>query len=284
MSQWDAWVGREATQSDLVGASLVQRWLATFDRAHDAGTHLPQGFHFCLCTPESATADLGTDGHPRRSDDPAAILPPVPMPRRMWAGSDIAFLSPLKQSQRIERRSTTRAISEKTGASGTLAFVELEHMWRADGSEAIREIQTLVYREGAAPDAPLSPPARGGGEFDHDSWDASTSLIPDERLLFRFSALTFNTHRIHYDAPYAQQVERYRGLVVHGPLIASLLLQLASDTYGDNALASFSFRAVSPAIAGEPLHLAMRQSADGLELGAFADDGRQTLKASARLR
>ena len=284
MSRWDAWVGREATQSDLVGASLVQRWQATFDRPMDAGLALPQGFHFCLCTPEAVTADLGEDGHPRRSDDPTAILPPVPMPRRMWAGSDITFLSPLRQSQRIEKRSTTRAISEKAGASGTLAFVELDDLWLADGIEAIRETQTLVYREAAAPDAPLSPPESGVGEFDHSAWDASTTLTPDPRLLFRFSALTFNTHRIHYDAPYAQDVERYRGLVVHGPLIASLLLHLAADTHGDNALASFSFRAVSPAIAGEPLHLAMRQSADGLELGAFADDGRQTLKAKATLR
>lgn len=284
MNQWDAWIGREAIQTDLIDSALVARWCATFDHTLPPGKPMPQGFHFCLCTPEAPSAQLGEDGHPLRSDAPDALLPPVPLPRRMWAGSDIVFLSPLKQAQRVERRSTVRSISEKEGASGPLTFVELGHVWLADGTEAIRETQTLVYRDAAAPDAPLTPAAPTNADFDPDAWDASTAMTPDETLLFRFSALTFNTHRIHYDAPYARDVERYRGLVVHGPLIASLLMQLAADTYGDNALASFAFGAVSPAIAGEALHLAMRQSADGLELGAFADDGRQTLKAAAKLR
>ena len=112
---------------------------------------------------------------------------------------------------------------------------------------------------------------------------STAPYAPDPRLLFRFSALTFNTHRIHYDAPYAREVERYRGLVVHGPLIASLLLQLAADHLGDNRLRRFAFRGVSPAIADETLHLVMRQAGDGFELGAFADDGRQVTKASAQI-
>lgn len=284
MNQWDAWIGREAVQSDLVDAALVARWCATFDNALPRGKPIPQGFHFCLCTPEAASAQLGEDGHPLRSDAPDALLPPVALPRRMWAGSDIVFLSPLKQAQRVERRSTVRSISEKEGASGPLAFVELEHVWLADHTEAIRETQTLVYREAAAPDAPLTPPPLVDCDFDPDAWDASTVLTPSETLLFRYSALTFNTHRIHYDLSYARDVERYRGLVVHGPLIASLLMQLAADTYGDNALASFRFRAVSPAIAGEPLTLAMKQSGDGIELGSFASNGRQTLKATGTIR
>jgi 3-methylfumaryl-CoA hydratase len=107
------------------------------------------------------------------------------------------------------------------------------------------------------------------------------ALTPDARLLFRFSALTFNTHRIHYDAPYAEQVERYRGLVVHGPLTASLLLQLAASEVGENRLRSFAFRGLSPAIAGEPLHLVMRSRDEGYELAAFAADGRQVTAASA---
>ncbi|MDN3646714.1 hypothetical protein QWY75_10930 [Pontixanthobacter aestiaquae] len=283
MSAWDAWVGREAVQSDLIDSALAKRWRATFDRGANTGDALPQGFHFCLCTPDAATADLGEDGHPKRDGNPNALLPPIPLPRRMWAASDIRFLSPLGRAQTVARTSKVVSISEKEGKTGKLAFVELEHSFAANGEKAIHEAQTLVYRDAAAPDAPLSPPAPGAAQFDLDDWDASTTTTPDSRLLFRFSALTFNTHRIHYDLPYARDVERYRGLVVHGPLIASLLMQLVADTHGENALATFNFRAISPAIAGEPLHLAMRQSAGEIELGAFADEGRQTMKASATL-
>jgi 3-methylfumaryl-CoA hydratase len=143
------------------------------------------------------------------------------------------------------------------------------------------ETQTLVYREAAGADAPISPPPMGDARFDPSEWGAHRVLSPDPRLLFRYSALTFNTHRIHYDAPYAQSVERYRGLVVHGPLTASLLLQLAASELGENALRSFAFRGLSPAIAGEPLHLVMRKGEAGYDLAAFADDGRQVTAASA---
>ncbi len=119
--------------------------------------------------------------------------------------------------------------------------------------------------------------------FDPRAWDLHRQLVPDTRLLFRYSALTFNTHRIHYDAPYALEQERYRGLVVHGPLTASLLLQLAAERFGENRLAQFGFRGVSPAIAGEALHLVLRGAGDDIELAAFAGDGRQVTKASARL-
>ena len=201
----------------------------------------------------------------------------------MWASSAIEFCAPIATGAAIERVSRVASISEKEGASGKLAFVNIEHETQADDQLAVRETQTLVYREAAAPDAPLSPPERGEGEFDASAWVATRTLTPDPRLLFRYSALTFNTHRIHYDASYARGVERYRGLVVHGPLTASLLLQLAADELGDNVLRTFAFRGVSPAIGSEPLHLAIRQGDDGYELGAFADDGRQVMKASASL-
>ena len=283
MVDWSDWVGRSESQSDLIGSALVNRWLATFDKPKPEGAAVPQGVHFCLCTPDAPTANLGEDGHPKRGDNTQSIVPPIPLPRRMWASSAIEFLAPLKASQRVERTSTVQSISRKEGSTGKLAFLELAHLWTADDTQAIRETQTLVYREAAPSDSPLAPPAPGQPAFDHDQWDASTTVTPDPSLLFRFSALTFNTHRIHYDLPYARDVERYRGLVVHGPLIASLLMQFVADTYGDNALATFGFRAVSPAIAGESLHLAMRRRDDGIELGAFASDGRQTMKASATL-
>lgn len=281
---WDAWIGRETEVEDTLDPALAARWLATFDLAPLPDGLMPQGIHFCLGTPEAPTALLGEDGHPQRDQSAASFFPPIPLPRRMWAASEMEFLAPLERGASITRSSRIATITEKEGASGKLGFVTVEHLTRVNGTEAVREVQTLVYRDAVAPDAPLSPPEPDDGEFDAASWDLSRTITPDPRLLFRYSALTFNTHRIHYDWPYARDVERYRGLVVHGPLMASLLMQLVAQEFGENALAGFSFRAVSPAIADEPLHLALRQSDEGLELGTFASDGRQCVKASATLK
>ena len=278
---YDAWIGREIRVKDRLDEGLAARWLATFDLPRPHPAIMPQGIHFALCTPQAPTATLGKDGHPARDDSPDSFLPPFPLPRRMWASSKIAFHAPIAIGAVIERASRVVSVSEKEGGSGRLAFIDVEHMTRANGTIAVIETQTLVYREAAAPDAPLSPPPPGDGSFDPAGWDAHRSLTPDARLLFRYSALTFNTHRIHYDAPYAQAVERYRGLVVHGPLTASLLLQLAAAELGANRLRSFQFRGLSPAIAGEALHLVMRKSDKDFDLAAFADDGRQVTQASA---
>ncbi|WP_017664391.1 FAS1-like dehydratase domain-containing protein [Porphyrobacter sp. AAP82] len=284
MSDFSAWIGREQRAGDRLDQGLAERWLATFDLARPHPPVMPQGIHFALCTPEAPTARLGQDGHPARDDSADSFLPPFLMPRRMWASSKIAFHAPIAIGAVIERVSRVASVSEKEGGSGRLAFVDVEHVTKANGTIAVIETQTLVYREAAAPDAPLSPPPPGEATFDPAGWEAARVLIPDTRLLFRYSALTFNTHRIHYDAPYAEGVERYRGLVVHGPLTASLLLQLAARELGENRLRSFAFRGLSPAIAGEPLHLVMRahpNGGEGYELAAFAGDGRQVTQASA---
>lgn len=278
---FDAWIGRETRAADRLDEGLAARWLATFDLPRPDPAIMPQGIHFALCTPDAPTALLGEDGHPARDDSAASFLPPFPMPRRMWASSKIAFHAPIAIGAVIERSSRVAAISEKAGGSGRLAFVDVEHVTQANGTVAVVETQTLVYREAAAPDAPLSPPPPGEAAFDPSGWEAHRNLTPDPRLLFRYSALTFNSHRIHYDAPYAEQAERYRGLVVHGPLTASLLLQLAARELGENRLRRFQFRGLSPAIAGEPLHLVMRKDETGYELAAFARDGRQVTAASA---
>ncbi|MEM7688616.1 MAG: hypothetical protein AAF291_06315 [Pseudomonadota bacterium] len=287
MSKFDAWIGREQRAKDILDPALAARWLATFDLDTPEPPIMPQGVHFVLCTPEAPTRALGEDGHPVRDESADSFLPPFPQfgsgPRRMWASSEIAFIAPLAMGAAIERTSRVASISEKEGGSGQLAFVNVEHDTRSNGTLSIRETQALVYREAAAPDAPLSPPEPGEGIFKAGDWDTVRTLTPDTRLLQRFSALTFNTHRIHYDAPYAREVERYRGLVVHGPLTASLLLRLAAEEVGENRLRAFNFRGVSPAIADEELHLAMRKGGDGFELGAFASDGRQVTKASASL-
>jgi 3-methylfumaryl-CoA hydratase len=280
MTDWTQWIGRESAARDRLDQARAERWLATFDLPATSGA-MPQGIHFCLCTPDARTAALGEDGHPRRDDAADSFMPPLPLPRRMWAASEIEFLAQIAVGAQIERTSRIASIDEKQGGSGALGFVVVAHETRADGVPAVRENQTLVYREAVAAAAPLSPPEPGGGTFAAGEWTAHRALRPQPPLLFRYSALTFNSHRIHYDLPYAREVERYRGLVVHGPLMASLLLQLAARELGDNALARFAFRAVSPAIAGEPLHLAMRPSSAGWELGAFASDGRQVVRAEA---
>lgn len=278
---FDAWIGREQRARDRLDEGLAARWLATFDLPKPHPPVMPQGIHFALCTPEAASATLGEDGHPVRDDSADSFLPPFPMPRRMWASSKIAFHAPIAIGAIVERVSRIAAISEKQGSTGPLAFVDVSHETFADGALAVVETQSIVYRDAASGGQALSPPPPGEAEFNPLGWDAHHVLTPDPRLLFRYSALTFNTHRIHYDAPYASEVERYRGLVVHGPLIASLLLQLAARELGENALKSFAFRGLSPAIAGEPLHLVMRKGEEGYDLAAFADDGRQITQASA---
>lgn len=278
-----AWIGREQRTKDRLDEGLASRWLATFDLPRPHPAIMPQGVHFALCTPQAATAALGEDGHPARDNSADSFLPPFAMPRRMWASSKIAFQMPIAIGAVIERRSKVVAINEKYGSTGPLAFVDVSHETFANGSLAVVETQSIVYREAASGGQELAPPPMEEAHFDPSGWDTHRTLTPSPGLLFRYSALTFNTHRIHYDAPYAQQVERYRGLVVHGPLIASLLLQLAASELGANRLRSFAFRGLSPAIAGEPLHLVMRGVEAGYELAAFADDGRQVTAASAAL-
>lgn len=281
MADYSAWIGREEQRTDRIDAGPHTRWLATLDRAAPADGTVPQALHWCLCLPDAPTAQLGPDGHPLRDDSPASFLPPVPLPRRMWASSKVEFAAPLRVGEVVTRTSRVVSVAEKTGGSGQLVFVDVAHETHGEAGLAVREVQSLVYRAAAEPGTPPAPPPLGAGAFDPSKWTAHRALTPSEALLFRFSALTFNSHRIHYDLPYARDEENYRGLVVHGPLTATLLLDLAQRELGDNALKTFAFRGVSPAICGEPLHLVMRAQDAGYELGAFAADGRQVMSASA---
>ncbi|ARR55246.1 hypothetical protein HY78_18250 [Rhizorhabdus wittichii DC-6] len=284
MSEWTAWLGREEVREDRIDIAAVTRWCATLDRMaiHD-GT-VPQGYHWCLCLPDAETADLGEDGHPRRDTSPSSFLPPIPLPRRMWASSKVEFLHPLRIGETVERRSRVQTITPKQGGSGPLVFLEVAHETISEDQVAVREVQSLVYRE-ASPEGPATvPPPPGPDLKGLDDWSATRTLTPSEPLLFRFSALTFNSHRIHYDLPYATAEEGYRGLVVHGPLTATLLLDLASRAVGEQPFSRFSFRAMSPAICGEILHLVLREAEAGLELAALARDGRQIMAATATRR
>jgi 3-methylfumaryl-CoA hydratase len=199
----------------------------------------------------------------------------------MWASSKVEFFAPLILGEAVSRTSRITSITEKSGGSGQLVFVDVAHETFGEAGLAVLEVQSIVYRDAAASDAPLSPPVVSDETFDASGWGSHRMLFPSTPLLFRFSALTFNSHRIHYDLPYAQDAERYRGLVVHGPLTATLLLDLARRELGDNALANLAFRGLSPAICGEVLHLVMRAQDDTIELGAFAADGRHVMAASA---
>jgi len=284
MAEWSAWIGREAQVADRVDPGHFARWCAMLDREAPQDGTVPQGFHWCLGLPDAPTARLGPDGHPLRDDGAASLLPPLPeLPRRMWAAGKVEFLAPLHAGEAVTRTDRVLSVTEKSGSSGRLVFVDLERATSGEAGLAVREVQSLVYRAPADPGTPPAPPPLGLGRFDPASWQAHRVITPGEALLFRYSALTFNSHRIHYDRPYAERQENYRGLVVHGPLTATLLLDLARRELGDNALRSFAFRGLSPAICGEDLHLALRGAEGELELGAFAADGRQVMSASAVL-
>ncbi len=266
----DDWIGRQEIRRDVVTKGALARFAATVGAID--GEAAPPGFHWCLCLPDAPVDALGEDGHPARG----GFLPPVPLPRRMWAASEVEFVAPIVVGATVERLSTIAAIEQKDGRSGALVFVGIDHLIRADGVDAVRERQTLVYREVSPP---MALPATG--QADLSAWPATRTVRPEAPLLFRHSALTFNSHRIHYDLPYARDVEGYPGLVVQGPLLASLLMKLALEQTGGRRLARFAFRGVSPAFAGQPLHLAARTGGDSITLAAIGDDGRQVLNAEA---
>lgn len=275
MSSWDAWIGRTQEQSDVLTPGLLQRFCATID-SDMTDDIAPQGIHWCLCLPEAATEELGDDGHPKRG----GFMPPIPLPRRMWAASDVTFHAPLSSGVEIFRRSTITEIVEKQGSSGPLVFVTIEHETSAVGALAVSERQSVVYREAATA---VAPTTHSDDAVDLSNWPIHRHVTPSEPLLFRYSALTFNSHRIHYDQPYATGIEGYRGLVVHGPLMATLLLDLAAREFGANMLNRFSMRAQTPAFAGEPLHLVGKAKDDIVSLMVLGSNGQTILSAQAEM-
>ena len=266
--------------SDCLTQGALDRYLATLDAAAPADGSAPQGIHWCLCLPDAPTAGLGPDGHPPVGDD----LPEVrELPRRMWASSDVRFHALIRPGAAIQRHSAVTAIKQCTGKTGPLVFVTWHHRTLADGVPCVTEDQHLVYRAPSQPGRSAAPVQVQEPDDDRD-WTWRRSLTPTGPLLFRFSALTFNAHRIHYDRPYAQGEEGYPDLVVHGPLMATLLLDLVQREMGHNSLAHFSFRAVAPAFVEQPLQLLGRRDGDAVELRVRGAAGQDHVTATATLR
>ncbi len=266
------WRGRESRSHDLVTQRMADAFAATF-APHLAETLegvAPLGIHWCL-SPAIAPMDaLGADGHPAKNRD----LPPVPLPRRMWAGGRLDYASPIYVGDEVERITTIGDISRKQGRSGELWFVAVHHEYRTPRGLALRERHDIVYRE-AAGDAPAAepPPPAGFADMVPQSWVVETHPT----LLFRYSALTFNGHRIHYDLPYATGTEGYRGLVVHGPIQATLLFNMAAQMIGAPP-PRFDYRGLSAAIAGTPIRV-RRSSKDAAVFLTEGTDGAVHMEA-----
>jgi 3-methylfumaryl-CoA hydratase len=275
MSGWADWIGKSETRGDIITPGLLQRFCATIDTP--VSDDIPLGLHWCLCLPDAPTAELAEDGHPKKG----GFLPPIALPRRMWASSSVSFDHPLRLGDEVSRVSTIASIGEKSGKSGDLVFVAIDHETRVGDRVAIRERQNIVYREPAKTAAPAS--LVGNGTPDLDGWHWQQTIIPSEPLLFRYSALTFNSHRIHYDRPYAAQDEGYPGLVVQGPLMATLLLNLAASELGANKLSSFSFRGQSPAFANSAIYLVGKQEGEKITLAVLGNDGKEIMAAQAAI-
>jgi len=274
-----AWIGRTETQTDIASEAPLIRLAATLDHIAPPWLegHVPPLGHWLYFLPHARESDIGPDGHPKRG----GFLPPVDLPRRMWAGGQFEFLAPIPIGAVMTRRSTVANIQHKIGRSGEMVFVKVTHEILAGSSAAVREVHDIVYRELPAAGNGLSPPhppfepgagsvllpegrrdaaapsplaERAGVRRDSDRHADLSNLIPefqreivpDPVLLFRYSALTFNGHRIHYDRSYCEKVEGYPGLVVHGPLTATLLMDLYLRQRPGAAVRSFRFRAKRP--------------------------------------
>jgi 3-methylfumaryl-CoA hydratase len=266
MSDFAAWIGRTREASDLVTPRLMAEFDATFapHLAPVADGIAPPALHWCLA-PETPRADtLGPDGHAAKG----GFLPPVPLPRRMWAGGQIETLADLHVGDRVMRTETVRDVAFKAGRSGRLAFVTVDHAVATERGVAIRERQDIVYREAAnAQTGTAAAPERD----DPGGYEAVWDVPATPTLLFRYSAMTFNGHRFHYDQPYATQVEGYADLVVHGPMQASLLLNLAATLLG-SVPPTFSYRGVSPMTANQVFRVCGRLTEKGFE-GVTLDAG-----------
>ena len=272
------WIGRTETRVDHATATPMAAMSATLDRDDPEpanGSEVPPLWHWTYFVPLARQSEIGPDGHSKRG----GFLPPVPLPRRMWAGGRLEFHAPLQVGDDITRTSRILDVSGKTGRSGMLVFVTVRHEYATTRGLALTEEHDIVYRENPRADAPVPKPQPAPVD---ESF--SREIAPDPVLLFRYSALTFNGHRIHYDRPYVTQVEGYPGLIVHGPLIATLLVDLVRRNLPQARIRRFSFRALRPLFDIHRFTVCGRHEPDGrVALWARDHDGWQALEAEAEL-
>ena len=273
------WIGRSETRRDLVTEAPVAGMAATLDDGlpmPTAGEPLPPLWHWLYFLPRPRRSEIGPDGHAARG----GFLPPVPLPRRMWAGGRLEWHDAIRVGDAIERVSRVEDVTTKSGRSGDLVFVRVRHRISTPRGVALIEEHDIVYRDVPSPGSqpPIAPAARVD-----EAW--SMRIEPDDVLLFRYSALTFNGHRIHYDRRYVTEVEGYPGLIVHGPLIATLLVELLRRHRPDATLAHFEFRAVSPLFDIAAFDVCGRPADDGatIDLWARRLDGGLAMTATATL-
>ena len=269
------WVGKQRSMTDLIRPQPVAHLHATLDRpgaAPQCGDPLPPTWHWLYFVDAAPLGQLGRDGHAVRG----AFLPPVALPRRMWAGGRLRVSEPLRIGECLERRSTIQEVVRKTGRSGELCFVVVRHEFWHAATLKMTEEHDIVYREDHDKNAPASTPAPAPKDA-----DARAQITPTNVMLFRYSALTFNSHRIHYDVEYCRSVEGFPDVIVHGPLTATLLAGMAWEQRGGALLREFEFRAVSPLFGGVPFTIARKESGAGLRLWAANERGELAMSATA---
>jgi 3-methylfumaryl-CoA hydratase len=274
-----AWIGRVEESRDTATPGPLEGLGALLDHEAPPWTagEAPPLAHWLYFLPRARQSRIGEDGHPLR--DAHGLLPPVELPRRMWAGSRLTFSGSIAVGAELLRRSTVTDIQSKTGGSGRMVFVTVRHEVFADGQARVVEDQDIVYRE--------APPPAGGATVRAAAPDEAPALSAVSRVLtadtvqlFRFSALTFNSHRIHYDRDYATRVEGYPGLVVHGPYLATLLMDHYLRNRPGRAVTGFRFRARSPLFDGAAFELHLGEAAEGAELWAVDGQGRIAVNAT----
>jgi 3-methylfumaryl-CoA hydratase len=272
MKTYAAWIGKQQYREELLTSSHIEGLNALLDQTEGQ----PLGLQWLLCQDRELQSLLGPDGHPRRG----AFLPPVELPRRMWAAGDIQFQGTVLPGQRIERSSRVSDIKCKQGRSGDLVFVAVDHSFAANGEPWLDERHTIVYRG----DRREGPEGHSRTPVNPEDYQWMERVATDTTQLFRYSALTFNGHRIHYDQRYVTEVEGYPGLVVHGPLMATWLMNFADRQSASLTLDRFSFRVHAPVFVGETITLLGRPSELGFELAVADDSGQRIISATSTLK
>ncbi len=277
------WVGKTESLKDVITAAPMKALSATLDRPDpvpSSGSFLPELWHWLYFLPHARQSEIGPDGHPKRG----GFLPPVPLPRRMWAGSRLEWIKPMVLGDSIERVSKIESVTHKSGRSGDLIFVLVHHEIFNQSGLALVEEHDIVYRDApGSDDKPVAPTAAPL----EAKW--TKTITPDDVLLFRYSALTFNGHRIHYDRKYVTEVEGYPGLIVHGPLIATLLVDLIRQSIPESKLKRFEFRAIRPTFDINPFTVSaipdLEADPSGKTIKVWSEDheGWLTMQATAVL-